>query len=113
MALTDLAIRQANPRDKEWKLTAGSGLYLLIRPNGSKLWKFKYRSHGKERKLIFGAYPEVGLKDARLRRDEARVKIGRGGDSARRRRQANIEAIIRAGDTFEKVARESWREGAR
>ena len=71
MALTDLGIRQANPRDGECKLTDGSGLYLLIRANGSKLWRFRYRSHGKEQKLSFGAYPEVDLKDARLRRDEA------------------------------------------
>src|SRR4051812_27737983 len=84
MALTDLEIRQANPRDREWKLTDGSGLYLLVRPNGSKLWRFKYRALGKEQKLSFGRYPEIGLKEARLRRDEARVEIGRGGDPARR-----------------------------
>jgi hypothetical protein len=64
----------------------------------------QYRSHGKEQKLSFGSYPETSLKEARLRRDEARVEIGRGGDPARRRRQAKIEAVIRAGDTFEMVA---------
>jgi integrase len=106
MALSDLEIRQAKPRDKEWKLTDGGGLYVLIRPNGSKLWRFKYRSLGKEQKLSFGAYPETSLKEARLRRDEARVEIGRGGNPALRRRQAKIEAAIRAGDTFEMVARE-------
>ena len=106
MALTDLEIRQAIPRDREWKLTDGSGLYLLIRPNGSKLWRFKYRMHRKEQKLSFGAYPETSLKEARLRRDEARVEIGRGGDPARRKRQEKIEAILRAGDTFEVVAQE-------
>jgi integrase len=106
MALTDLEIRQANARAKEWKLTDGNGLYLLVRPNGSKLWRFKYRSRGKEQKLSFGAYPQTGLKEARLRRDEARVEIGRGGDPAQRLRQAKIEAEIRAGDTFDKVAKE-------
>jgi hypothetical protein len=106
MALTDLEIRQANPRESDWKLTDGGGLYVLVRPNGSKLWRFKYRANGREQKLSFGAYPEVGLKEARLRRDEARVEIGRGGDPARRRREAKIEASIRAGDTFGTVARE-------
>lgn len=106
MALTDLEIRQAIPRDKEWKLTDGNGLYLLVRPSGAKLWRFKYRAQGKEQKLSFGAYPQTTLKEARLRRDEARVEIGRGGDPARRKREAKIEAVIRAGDTFEKVAEE-------
>ena len=106
MALTDLEIRQAIPRDKEWKLTDGNGHYLLIRPSGSKLWRFKYPAQGKEQKLSFGAYPQTTLKEARLRRGDARVEIGRGGDPARKKRQAKIEAIIRAGDTFEKVAQE-------
>ncbi len=90
MALSDLEIRQAKPRVKEWKLTDGSGLYVLVRPNGSKLWRFKYRSLGKEQKLSFGAYPEVGLKETRLRRDEARVEIRRGGDPARRLREEKV-----------------------
>lgn len=106
MALSDLEIRQAQPRAKDWKLTDGSGLYVLVRPNGSKLWRFKYRSLGKEQKLSFGAYPEVSLKEARLRRDEARVEIRRGGDPARRLREEKVQAVIRAGDTFETVARE-------
>lgn len=106
MALTDLEIRQANPRDKEWKLADSAGLYLLVRSNGSKLWRFKYRANGKEQKLSFGAYPEIGLKEARVRRDEARVEIARGGDPAKRRREAKLEAGLRAGHTFESVARE-------
>ncbi len=104
MALTDLQVKQASPKERDWKFSDGGGLYLLIRPNGSKLWRMKYRHHGKEKKLSFGSYPEVGLKDARLRRDEARVEIGRGGDPARRKREDEIAASIRAGDTFEAVA---------
>lgn len=104
MALTDLQVKQATPRERDWKLSDGGGLYLLIRPNGAKLWRMKYRQLGKEKKLSFGRYPEVGLKDARLLRDEARVEIGRGGDPARRRREEKIAAIIRQGDTFQSVA---------
>jgi integrase len=106
MALTDLQVKQAIPRDRDWKLSDSGGLYLLVRPNGSKLWRMKYRLHGREKKLAFGRFPEVGLKEARLMRDEARVEIGRGGDPARRKREEKIAAIIRAGDTFEAVTHE-------
>lgn len=106
MALTDLQVKQASPRERDWKLADGGGLYILVRPNGAKLWRMKYRQHGKEKKLAFGRYPEVGLKEARLLRDEARVEIGRGGDPARRKREEKIAAYIRAGDTFESVAHE-------
>lgn len=106
MALTDIQIRNATPREREWKMADGGGLYLLVRPNGAKLWRMKYRVDGREKKLSFGSYPEVGLKDARLSRDEARVEIGRGGDPARRKREDRIAARIRAGSTFEAVAHE-------
>ncbi len=106
MALTDLQLKQAAPRERDWKLSDSGGLFILVRPNGSKLWRMKYRQHGKEKKLSFGKYPEVGLREARLMRDEARVEIGKGGDPARRRREDKIAALIRAGDTFEAVAHE-------
>lgn len=106
MALTDRDIRQATPRERDWKLTDSLGLYLLIRPNGSKLWHFKFRIHGKEQKLSFGPYPGTTLKEARLLRDEARVEIARGGNPARTRRLARIEAKLRAGETFSAVAHE-------
>lgn len=57
MPLTDTAIRNAKPLDKPYKLSDAQGLYLLIKPNGSKLWQLKYRFGGKEKKLAFGAYP--------------------------------------------------------
>ena len=106
MTLTDLLLKQAVPKEKDWKLSDSGGLYVLVRPNGSKLWRMKYRQHGREKKLSFGRYPEVGLKEARLQRDEARVEIGRGGDPARRRREEKIAALIRQSDTFESVAHE-------
>ncbi|WP_120075865.1 tyrosine-type recombinase/integrase [Aurantiacibacter odishensis] len=106
MALTDLQLKQAAPRERDWKLSDSGGLYILVRPNGSKLWRMKYRQLGKEKKLSFGRYPEVGLKEARLLRDEARVEIARGGDPARRKREEKVAALIRAGDTFEAVAYE-------
>ncbi|EBF3225136.1 DUF4102 domain-containing protein [Salmonella enterica subsp. enterica serovar Derby] len=56
MALTDTAIRKIKPTEKSFKITDSSGLYLLIKPNGSKLWYMKYRIDGKEKKLAFGPY---------------------------------------------------------
>jgi hypothetical protein len=63
---------QREPVDKDYKLSDGAGLYLLVRPNGSKLWRFNYVHHGKHRMLAFGAWPEVGLADAHGKRGEAR-----------------------------------------
>ncbi|WP_376741266.1 Arm DNA-binding domain-containing protein, partial [Pseudomonas paraeruginosa] len=57
MPLTDSAIKTAKPKEKPYKLSDAQGLYLLVNPNGSKLWRLKYRVGGKEKGLAFGAYP--------------------------------------------------------
>jgi len=106
MPLTDVSIRQAAPREKEFKIGDAGGLYLLVKPNGSKLWRMKYRTGGREQKLSFGGWPSVSLREARIRRDEARVEIGRGGNPARRRREERIEEETGAGHTFAEVAAE-------
>lgn len=80
MALTDTAIRKTKPTEKPFKLADSSGLYLLIKPNGSKLWYMKYRIDGKEKKLAFGPYPDVSLFKARQLRDAARAKVREGAD---------------------------------
>lgn len=106
MALTDVQIRQAKQKDKEYKLTDGGGLYLLVRPNGSKLWKLKLRINGREQKLSFGSYPQTSLREARAQRDEAKLEKVRGGDPVQRRRNEKIAAQLRAGNRFEEVAEE-------
>ena len=106
MALTDIQVRNAAPRERDFKMSDSGGLYILVRSNGSKLWRMKYRIDGREQKLSFGAYPAISLKDARFRRDEARVEIGRGGDPVRRGRKERIAAEIAAGNTFAEVATE-------
>ena len=73
MALSDTTIRKAKPEAKPLKLYDVGGLYLLLNPSGSKWWRFKYRFDGKEKLLSLGIYPEVSLKKARERRDDARV----------------------------------------
>ncbi|WP_257283251.1 Arm DNA-binding domain-containing protein [Endozoicomonas sp. SESOKO1] len=61
MSITDARARNAKPSDKDYKVTGDRGLYLLVKTNGSKLWRYKYRFSGKERTLAMGAYPEVSL----------------------------------------------------
>lgn len=70
--LTDSAIKAAKPKEKPYKLTDGQGLYLEIMPNGSKLWRMKYRHSDKEKRLALGAYPDLSLAKARQKRAEAR-----------------------------------------
>ncbi|TSE35159.1 tyrosine-type recombinase/integrase [Tepidimonas charontis] len=104
MALSDTKIRTARPLDKPYKLTDERGLALLVNPNGSKLWRFRYRFGGKEKMLGLGAYPDVSLRDARERRDEARKLLAQGIDPSQARRE-DKEA---AHNTFEAIAREWW-----
>lgn len=67
-----------NPKKKNTSLLGG--LYLLVKPNGAKYWRLKYRFLGKEKKLSIGVYPDISLADARLKREEARKIIALGGD---------------------------------
>ena len=106
MALTDTAIRLAKAGDSDRKLADGKGLYLLITPTGSKLWRLKYRIGGKEKKLALGAYPEVGLKDARAKRDSARKSAEAGNDPAVAKREARIAKRIASANTFAVIAEE-------
>lgn len=103
--LTDSALKVAKPKDKPYKLSDGQGLYLEVMPNGSKLWRLKFRFDGKENRLALGAYPTVPLQQARKRRDEARQLLAEGKDPSAER-QAEKEAQQSNGLTFETLARE-------
>src|SRR5688572_27508892 len=72
MKLSAVALKNAKPRDKMFRLADGGGLYVQIEPNGSKLWRMKYRFAGKEKVLAFGRYPDVSLADAREAREAAK-----------------------------------------
>jgi len=106
MALTDVAIRSAKRRDKPYKLSDASGLFLLVQPSGGKLWRLKYRIDGREKKLGFGTYPDVGLSEARKRRDEAREMIAAGKDPSREKQRAKVRARLDSGNTFTAIADE-------
>lgn len=106
MTLTDTAIRSAKPTDKPVKLADEKGLFLLVHPNGSKYWRQKYRFGGKEKILAHGVYPDVGLKDARERRDEARKLLANDVDPGENRKIQKAAKVERAANSFEAVARE-------
>jgi integrase len=117
MTLTDIKCRTAKPKPKPYKLGDSLGLFLLVQPSGGKLWRFKYRVNGKEKKLAIGSYPEISLSDARDIRDAARKVVATGGDPALEKQRAKLQARDDAGNTFRRVAEEYFdkrkREGTK
>jgi len=107
--LTNVEIKSAKPRTKAFKLSDGGGLYLEVLPTGGKSWRFKYRFTGQEKRLVFGLWPDVSLKQARQRRDEARALVADGVDPGEKKKQdaaVESEAQTVKAATFEVVARE-------
>lgn len=107
--LTDKAIRALKPRDRPYKASDGLGLYLLVQPTGSRLWRFKYRHGGKEGVESLGAYPDVSLALARKKRDELRRLRATGVDLAAHRRAIKIAQTEAATNSF-KVIADEWYE---
>ena len=104
--LTDLQVSKAKPKDKNFKLADGGGLYLLVTSTGGKLWRFDYRFAGKRKTLAIGSYPEITLAEARTKRDAARKQIAATVDPGEIKR-AQKAALVGAGaESFEVVARE-------
>lgn len=110
MALTDLAVRNAKPTGKLYRLFDERGMYLEVSAAGGKWWRFKYRFEGKEKRLSLGVYPDIGLKDARERREEARKLVAKGIDPGEHKKATKTAALERASNSFEVVARE-WFAG--
>lgn len=106
MALKDLEVRALKGRDRVYKRGDGYGLYIEVHPNGSKLWRLKYSHLGKDKRIAFGRYPEVGLAEARGKRDEARRKLRDGVDPAAERKREKLLALYNAANTFGDVAKE-------
>jgi integrase len=108
MPLSDPAIRAAKPKQKPYKLFDERGLFLLIKPNGARLWRFKYSVDGREKLISFGDYRDVPLKRARDKRDEARRLVADGKDPSATRQAAKAARA----DTFAAIA-EEWLQGKR
>jgi integrase len=100
MPLSETAIRQAKSASKPIKMFDGRGLFLLIKRNGARGWRFKYRIDGREKLLSFGVYPDVPLKLARDRREAARQQLAAGIDPGRKRKAEKVAQC----DTFEAIA---------
>jgi len=106
MPLTDAKIRNAKPGEKPIKLFDERGLYLEISPTARKWWRLKYRFEGKERRISLGVYPDVGLKEARDRRDEARKLLADGIDPSAHRQATKAARAQDNANSFEVIARE-------
>ncbi|MGR3662803.1 MAG: tyrosine-type recombinase/integrase [Paracoccaceae bacterium] len=106
MPLSEFKISKAKKRDKAYKLFDGGGLFLLVKPNGSKLWQQKFRHLGKERLLSHGQYPDVTLAQARAKRNEARSLVAEGGDPSLQKKLDHITAATQARTTFKLIAEE-------
>ena len=106
MPLTDTRLRALKPKDKPYKVTDERGLYVEVTPTGGKLWRFRYRIGGAQKKLCIGSYPDISLKQARDEAYEARRAVASGGDPAFEKRKRKIRAEFLSAQTFEAVARE-------
>ncbi|MEP3629713.1 MAG: integrase arm-type DNA-binding domain-containing protein [Hyphomicrobiales bacterium] len=104
MPLTDVKVKNLKSRDKPYKVSDFDGLFVLVNPSGSKLWRFKYRIYGKEKLLSIGAYPEISLAQAREVRDEARKHVATGNDPSQIKKERRIREMEIHGQTFAKVA---------
>jgi integrase len=107
VALTDTALRQAKPKDKPYTLADSLGLTMYIAPGGVKSWHFRFTWLGKQVRISLGTYPEIGLKEARARRDEAREEVAQGVDPRESRKEKRAQALDESGYTFRRVY-EEW-----
>ena len=105
MPLSDSSIKAAKPSARPQRLADERGMYMLVNPDGSRWWRFDYRIHGKRKTLSLGVYPEISLKGARERRDDARALVARGIDPSSKRKADKTATE----NSFEAVARE-WFE---
>ncbi|EIC9340686.1 tyrosine-type recombinase/integrase, partial [Salmonella enterica subsp. enterica serovar Infantis] len=106
MALTDIQIKRAKPQDKPYTMNDGHGLSLLIKPDGSKGWRFRFRFAGKARLMSFGSYELVSLAEAREKRDTARKQVANGIDPVEERKAQKLAQKLSTENSFESVSRE-------
>ncbi len=107
--LTDRAIINLGAKEKPYRVSDGGGLYIEVRPDGSKYWRQAYRVGGKQKTIAHGVYPAVSLKEARKKRDEAKQALADGFDPGQQRKVEKLTAVLSAANTFEAVALE-WQE---
>ena len=105
MPLTDVTVRQARPKEKEYRLSDERGLLLVVRPTGAKWWRLRYRFQGRHQMISLGVYPDVSLSMARDRRDAARRLLADGKNPSTERKEEKQALRLAGQATFEKIAR--------
>ncbi|MDM3622988.1 tyrosine-type recombinase/integrase [Proteus mirabilis] len=120
MKLTDMAIKKAKPREKVYSLGDGNGLSLIVEPNGSKGWRFRYQFNGKSKMISLGIYPVITLNEAREKRDNARKLVANGTDPSEARKEERDRDSGKSDNTFKKITlewfngrKDRWSEGYR
>lgn len=106
MPLSDTALRALKPMERRYKKADQRGLYIEVEPNGSKLWRYKYRYEGVEKRIALGRYPDVSLSQARRKQEDARRLLEDGKDPSLERRRERLVDSINAENTFGGIARE-------
>ena len=109
MPLTDAKLRVLKGKSAPFKVSDAEGLYLLVAPGGSKMWRLAYRFGGKQKALALGHYPTVSLLEARRSRDAAKQLLHDGIDPSVHRKIERRKKAVAAANTFEAVANE-WFE---
>ncbi|MBU6189590.1 MAG: integrase arm-type DNA-binding domain-containing protein [Betaproteobacteria bacterium] len=103
--LTEMQVKNAKARERDYKLADSEGLYLYVTAKGHRSWRMKYRFAGKERRLVLGAYPDLGLREARDRKADARKLLREGRDPGIEAVKARVERAVASANTFEALAR--------
>lgn len=106
MLLTNISIKNAPVKAKQYKLPDGEGMYLLVHPNGGKYWRLRYKIAGKEKTLALGTYPEVSLLEARDKKHAAKKQLKQGLDPSHEKKLKKLNHQIESENTFEALARE-------
>lgn len=108
MSLTDAQCRNAAPRERDYKLSDGGGLYLFVRKTGSRLWRMAYRFDGKQKTLAFGAYPTVTITEARRKRDAAKGHLARGEDPFEGKSREQVETFKMVAAEWFQAREQTW-----
>lgn len=109
MPLTDIIVKNLKPKDKQYKVADEKGMFLLVKPNGRKYWRLKYRFANKEKMFALGVYPEISLKNARKKREGVRKQLADGIDPSQQRKLEKLTRHINSENSFESIARE-WHD---
>jgi integrase len=110
--LSDTEIKTAKPKEKDYKLSDGSGLYLVIKTNGTKMWRYDYKFNDKRKSMSFGVYPGVTLKNARDKREETKTLIINKIDPVLEKKKFNTNTSFKTISEmwFDLMKKKEWEE---